>query len=80
MICGGKALKKVLNELKNNTGFTALLIGYCIIAILFIISIFFPPNYDNHIEQRNGNNVDDYEIFNPMGGNWNLFTKRKTGE
>lgn len=66
-----------MKELKNNTGFTALLIGYCIIAILFIISIFFPPNYDNHIEQRSERSVEDYEIFNPLGGNWNLFTRPK---
>ena len=67
---------KYINE--NWYGF-ALLVGELIFTIFVIIWM---VNFDDlkektYVEQRGEYSVEDYEIFNPLGGNWNLFTRPK---
>lgn len=67
---------KYINE--NGYAF-ALLVGELIITIFVIIWM---VNFDDIkerpcVEQRSEHSVEDYEIFNPLGGNWNLFTRPK---
>lgn len=67
---------KYINE--NGYAF-ALLVGELIITIFVIIwMVNFDDIKERHcVEQRGEHSVEDYEIFNPLGGNWNLFTRPK---